>query len=84
MVQDILFGMFEFLYFRQPRLSKFFIYGIVRFIVIFLLEKFNRAKDKAKFLNKEKRKLVKRLIEDKKMFNLKDKSHAKIKDEVAN
>ncbi len=81
MVQDILFGMFEFLYFRQPRLSKFLIYGIVRFIVIFILEKFNRAKDKAKFLNKEeKRKLVKRLIEDKKMFDLKDKSHAKIKD----
>lgn len=42
--------MFEYFYFKQPKINKFTIYSILKFVVFFIIDKFNRAKERARLL----------------------------------
>jgi hypothetical protein len=78
-IQDIIYAIFEFIYFEQSRISKFTLYIILKFVILFFLERYGKLKDRCRMQEKTtKYNQLKATIDERKMVELRDKAQGKI------
>ena len=71
------------MYFEQPKISKFMLYGILKNVLAFLYDKFEKTKERCRTIKREdKVNLLKRLFDDRKLRDIREKAATKMRNEL--